>query len=161
MKYVLKTNIKDVLDKEHFFKDFGNTNALNSIVTLDITDAMRFEKILSLLNKDKKELNEKGYSLFKIEDVDMNDYEAASKNAVKRMNFEKIFFALGVMEQTNCPLYMVGDGYADEIRNSLTEWGKQLGLSENWYQDYGDEETAFFLGFDILDNENHFYADQS
>ena len=59
----------------------------------------------------------------------------------------------GIIDENQCPLYMVGNSAQDEIREYLNEWGAEHNLEEDQYEEYGDEEEALYKGYDILNKE--------
>ena len=59
----------------------------------------------------------------------------------------------GIIDENQCPLYIVGNSAQDEIREYLNEQGADHSLKEDWYEAYGDEKEALFKGYDILNKE--------
>lgn len=57
------------------------------------------------------------------------------------------------MDESRCPLYMVGNSTQDGMREYLNEWGAEHGLKKDWYEEYGNEKEALFRGYEILNKE--------
>jgi len=51
----------------------------------------------------------------------MTQFEEAAKYAVSKINKKELFDALGIMYETNCPLYMVGNSVIDSMREYMNE----------------------------------------
>ncbi len=77
----------------------------------------------------------------------------AAKYAVSKLDKKELSEALGIMYEANCPLYIVGNSVIDDMRQYLNEWGEERGLTEFWWEDFGDEDEALYKGYDILEKE--------
>lgn len=88
----------------------------------------------------------------------MTQFEEAAKYAVSKINKKELFDALGIMYETNCPLYMV-NSVIDSMREYMNEWGNEHGLGDFWWEHYGDEDEALYKGYDLLDKEGYFKSE--
>lgn len=83
----------------------------------------------------------------------LSQFEEAAKYAVSNLDKDEMHKAFGIMYENNCPLYMVGNNVIDSIRQSMNEWGKEHGLKEFWWEDYGSEDDVLYKGYDLLEND--------
>ncbi len=83
----------------------------------------------------------------------MTQFEEAAKYAVGKLEKQELSETLGIMYETNCPLYMVGNNAIDHMRELLNEWGNDNGLKDFWWEKYGDEDAALYKGYEILEQE--------
>ena len=158
-KFVLITKLIENPNVVFYYKgDVTMDDALNTEVALDVSEAKEYDcssaqRICKKLNAEKNVLNEKGYTEFELRSVGLSPFEEASRYAVSRIDHNEMYQAFGIMDGNRCPLYMVGNSTQDEMREYLNEWGAAHNFEEDWYELYGDEEDALFMGYDILNKE--------
>lgn len=85
----------------------------------------------------------------------MTQFEEAARYAVSKLDKHELCETLGIMYETNCPLYMVGNSAIDHMREYLNEWGLEHNLGEFWWDSYGSEDDALYKGYDLLEKEGN------
>lgn len=164
-KYILLTRLIENPNVVFYCKGIANelnlSKALDNEIALEKSEAMKIDrataqKLCNELNAEKDLLKEKGFSEFEILTVGLSPFKEASRYAVSKINHKEMYYAFGIMEENRCNLDMVGNSTQDEMREYLNEWGAENNLDEDWFEKYGDEEEALFLGYEILSNENKF-----
>ena len=156
--YVLRTRLAENPTVVFYYKDTEDSGVLNTIVAFDEAEATLLDResairLCTQLNKEKELLLSKGYLKFEIVMKGLSQFEEAARYAVENLDTDKMFEALGVMYENNCPLYMVDNGVIDSIRESMNEWGKENGLEDFWWESEGDEDAILYKGYEILEKE--------
>ena len=158
-RYIIKTRLIENPNVIFYFKGKENEEspALNSEIALDISKAKVIEKgmayeICEELNKEKEELNKKGFAEFEMQEIGKSMFEEACRYAVGKIDIKEIYYTFGIIEKNRCPLNMVGNNTEEKLKEFLNYWGVSHGLEKGWYKEYGDEEEALYKGYDILNN---------
>ena len=160
--YVLRTKLAEKPTVLLFYNGTADNSdipfALNTIVAFIEADATVLDResairLSTQLNYDREVLLSKGYLEFEIIMKGLSQFEEASRYAVDNLDKAKMYEALGVMYENNCPLYMVGNGVINSIRKSMNEWGKEHGMEDFWWESEGDEDAILYKGYDILEKE--------